>query len=527
MSKPNQHTSVWNKHTEALLIRLREDEDWDWGDIGEVLGVGRDSAAPRHKYRRIKRDPDHYRELRDLLEQDEHLGDHLDEANVDQGTEDFDISTDVTKLKYEYLDGTFIFSVNNQIVKIPETSWEKVVALYSEDGADLTQQQIAMKLGISRKILEACLRAYGHYKARPPVTREALARGDDEETLVSRAIEVKERKFLERLRDKSRRELEREVRSLRQELHERGEYKEELRLFVQDLISDLQGYAPKVRKIVKSATQEVFDAHETLFDPHVGLATFHEMGWTQDYNSDIALEYIRAQGVQAAERIARRPGRCRTIYFSLGGDFFHAPLGKTESGRPLMRDKPDRMLFRSGVEAVIDHVDSLRSVSEKVVVKGVGGNHGHVFDELLVDFLALYYRDVEDVEVDTQMGTRAHFRVGNALHVIDHGTTFHTVTSERSLSRADRIARIVAGTNYHGVERVIFYVGHMHHRESKSQAHIEIIRVPVFCHESEFEDALGFYNEPMADLFILDGRGRIESTERMYLADYEAERLIA
>lgn len=513
----NQHTAVWNDSIEALLVLLREDEDLNWPEINERLGMPRDSESPRKKYKRIVRDSARYQDLRDLIESG------LAEDKVDHITEEPDLEFEIdaaTSRKYRYDPDReeYVFSINNELITVSEETWETIVRLYSGDGADLTQHQIAMRAGVSRKKLEQMLRAYGHFKARPPVTREALARGDDMDTLVDSAVEVQERQFLERLRDKGYKELRSEVRKLKQELWERGEAKDELRSFVRDEIADLPGYAPTPIKVLPQSDR-IFDVHAPLYDPHVGLATFHEMGWTNDYNSDIALEYIRQQGRGAAQKIVDRPGRCRTAYVTLGGDFFHAPLGQTESGRPLQRDKPDRFLFRAGQDAAIDYIESIRQVSEHVVVKGIGGNHGHLIDELLVDFIALYYRDAEDVEVDDSMQTRAWFRIGNVLHVIDHGTTFASVTSERSLSRADRIARIIAGQNYHGVTRVIFYVGHMHHRESKSQAHMEIIRVPVFCHESNYEDFLGFYNDPMADVYFLDVQGRIDSTERLYLAD--------
>lgn len=501
----NQHTSDWTPEKETLLVDLREKDDMDWPDINDTLGFPRDSSAPRSKYRRIK---------------------DAGVANVasSTGPEELDpleVHIDaLTSHKYVYEPdlGVYRFSINNELISVPEETWETIVRLYSEDGADLTQHQIAMRAGISRKKLEQMLRAYGHFKARPPVTREALERGDDMETLVGQAVEVKERRFLERLRTKSYEELKRENQRLKQDLFDRGEAKEELRAFVREELREIGGYAPRVEKHLTNAA-DLFDVHVTLFDPHVGLATFSEMGWTNDYNSDIALEYIREQGRQTAARIRSREGVCRTAYASFGGDFFHAPKGQTESGRPLQRDKPDRLLFRAGYEAAIDYIESIRREAQRVVVKGIGGNHGHLIDELLIDFLAMYYRDAEDVDVDDSMNTRAWFRVGNVLHVIDHGTTFSTVTSERSLSRADRIARIIAGKHYHGVTRVIFYVGHMHHREGKSQAHMEILRVPVFCHESDYEDHLGFYNDPMADVYFLDMDGRISGTERLYLVD--------
>jgi hypothetical protein len=523
----NQHTSIWNEETHAHLLSLREDFDLDWPDICEELGLPRDSSAPRTKYRRIVADAPYYESLRAAVDSSE--GEVKAEESVKAEEDDsveWEVESRVVKRKYEYDEerGEFTFVVRDGIFRISADSWRKVMEWYSAEGADLTMYEVASKLGISRPDLEACLKAYGHYKARPPVLREELAEASDteEETLVDRAIEVRERQFSQKLQTRSREALKREVIKLRQELHTRGEIKSDVKDLIAELTADMGGFAGPVEKLVPRAGR-IFDIHAPTFDAHIGLAAFKAQGYTNDYNSDIALTYIRTHGSMTAQRIAERVARgwkCRTAYMSHGGDTFHAPFGRTEHGRHLQRDKPDRILFHLGVRAFIDQIESVRPHAERVVVLGVEGNHGHLLDVLLVDFLKVYYKDCPDVVVEDSLSKRAFFKAGNALHVLDHGTTFNSVGTEASLSRADRITRIISGQQYHGTQRVYFYVGHMHHREEKSQAHMNLIRVPTMCHENDYEEFLGFYNDPQMDLYILDEFGRIEATERLYMADY-------
>jgi hypothetical protein len=531
----NQHNSIWTPAAAAEMIRLREDEGLDWASVNAELGLPVGSKSAKDKYRRIVADREQYDALRSIIEasvEDSSFGETLigsleealehsqaeDEAGDD---EEFRVSEQVTAQDYEYDEAARVyrFPVLGKLISVPEEDWNKVLLMYSGDGANLTQHEIAVTLGISKKQLEAMIRAYGHFKARPPVSREALARGENMEDLAGQAIEVRERRFIKVLREQNVRNLTSEVRRLRQEIHARGETAAEMKLLVEEAFERMGGFAAREVRKYGPRIGRRFDVHAPVFDAHIGLTSFKEAGYTNDFNADIALEYIRRHGALTAQRIQERPGHCETAYLTHGGDTFHAPFGKTEHGRHLQRDKTDRILFHQGLEAFVDQIESVRPFVDRVVIGGVEGNHGHLIDVLLVDFLGMYYRNSPDVLVQKDLRKRTHFRVRDSLHVLDHGTTFHSVGSEAALGRADRISRLVSGADYHGAKRIYFYVGHMHHREHKSQAHMDVIRVPTMCHENEYEEFLGFYNDPQCDVYVLNERGMIEATERLYLLD--------
>ena len=456
------------------------------------------------------------------------------EEDTDDDRTESDAPYEVTDpyREQDYLfDGeSYTFTINGKHYTFPKDVWESIVTDYSDLGGGLTRQEIALKYGGNFKVIEAALRKYGTFKASPPATREEIAEavknGEDFTPLMDRAVEAAQRRFSVKLERHKLTALQQENLQLKRELHRRGEMADELRALLKELADELPVSSPIVPKDL-SDENRVFHVHAPVFDPHIGLQTFHERGWTTDYSTDIAVRFIRQHAVGVVRRIQERYGRCGTVYLSLGGDIFHSILGRTLSGRHVGQDRPDRFLMRAAVPAFIDWIETVRPYAERVHVLGIGGNHDGPLGEILVDFLALHYRDAHDVKVDDTPAKQAYFIEGDTLHVLDHGESFNNVTDAKALATAERIARRVAGSDYYRVRRVIFYVGHMHHRESatnstgKTQGHLEIIRVPVFCSASDYEETLGFWNEQMADVFFLSEDGRIAGVERIYATELD------
>lgn len=546
----NQNSSVWTQDPTLLerALDLRVNHGLDWEPIRKVLGLETKDQV-RIKVNRVlaairKGETDdivptmgRYEYDFSVLDEDERP--RTDEAEESTEASDealaYEVEVPYARREYTFTGEEYIFVVNGEQVAWPKETWEAVVAYYSAEGANLTQQQIAQKFGANKQVVEACLRQYGHFKARPPVTREALRDAvvtGDTTPLMERAIEVAEHKFSAKLRDARMKHLERENLELRQELHQRGEVLTELRSLVKELAAELPKAGP-VEKVTSERPGAPYVLHAPIFDPYIGLHTFFTRGWTTEYDTDIAVEFIRQHAIEMVRRIQQRPGTCEMVVLSLGGDLLHAIQGKTVAGRNMPTDRPDRFLVRAAVKAFKTWIDTVRPYTKQVLVLGIGGNHDGPLGELVVDFLAQHYADTEanDVLVDDTPSKHAWFIVGDTLHVIDHGEAFGNVTTSGSLAVAERIARRVAGPDYYKVRRIVFYVGHLHHREGartpaldstdKTQGHMEIIRVPVFCSASDYEEMLGFWNEQMADVFFLNERGRIADIARIYAEDMD------
>lgn len=441
-------------------------------------------------------------------------------ANRAQNKIEYDVESFV-KHDYKFDGQQYLFSVNDQFVSIDKDRWAGMVADYSAEGGNLTLYQTAQKYGIPRKILEVCFRKYGHFKARPPATREEIKDAEDTEDfepLYERAIEVAELGFNIKLVDRKRKAAEDQNKELKQELAERGNLADEMRLLVAELADEL----PKAKNIKKTTKKSprIKQVHAPLFDTHIGLTSQLKGDWAvTEFNSQVAWDMIHVHGRDLRRMIEERGGRVEVAHLTHGGDMFHAPMGKTVSGRPLQRELPDRILMRETVLAFKRQIEAVRPVADHIRILGVPGNHGHVFDEFLIDFLHLHYSETEDVEVVDGFGARGYFLSGDSLHVLDHGTTFSSAGSTSTMATAERVSRRIAGNDYARANRIYYYIGHLHHREGKSQAHLEIIRVPTIAGANDYEEFLGFVNDSMTDVYFLDEKGRIKDIERMFMSD--------
>lgn len=515
---------TWTRCLEEQVQYLRDVEQMDWPQIAERLDFATPDQ-PRIRFSRLKNGQVYsdgescLGRPQDRLEASVRKNAPPAPAPAQPAPVEYEIEARFAKNDYDFDGEKYYFPVNNQVVKIPKAAWERIVAAYSAEGGDQVQAAIAMELGMHKKVLEACLRAYGHFKARPPVTREALAeatRAGDLEPLYEKAIEVQEATFLQGLRHHKLGVLERENRDLKKALHARMA---EQASFV-DAVAATLGPEAAPRDVLKVTPLPGNDYSlvVTLFDPHFGLRVHGRQGFRKDFDTDLAADYVRRVFRAAAEYVAGRPGRCRVARVVVGGDVFHAMEGRTRRGTPLERDRPDTEVFQAALGAFVDGIGALRAVAESVDYDGVPGNHDGIHEWYLRMALSLYFRDAADVWVNTHERKRAFFHDGVALHVFDHGEEFTRFDYTR-LTKAELIARMT-GEPFAQAEKVYFYVGHTHHREQKSWGpHLELIRANTLAHTNDHEEGLVFYGEPEVSFYALDAKGRIATEQRVYLTD--------
>jgi hypothetical protein len=499
----------WTLESERELLRLRNDEHLDWDAIARVLGCSTPDA-PRIRYSRLKTGrPRSGRETSPPA------------PETPAAALEYEVQAKFIPQDYEFDGENYYFVVNKQVIRVPRDTWDRVVALYSASGGDMVQAEIAMEVGMHKKVLEAMLRQYGHYKARPPVTREALAAATSDaemEPLYERAIEVREHRFQRALDLRKLRTLEHENRELRARVHHQDGFRTELREAFAAVAGE--GAAREVPKLpVKPGAP--FTLLVNVFDPHFGMRVWGHEGFLADYDTDIAGTYVRALAREAAQYAAAQAGTCARTRLVIGGDVFHAIERRTRRGTPLERDKPDKLVFRIALEAFIDAIETLRQTADTVEVDGVPGNHDGIHEWYLREALALYFRNAPDVTVNLHEGKRTFFLEGASLHVFDHGEEFTRFDPLR-MTKAEVIARMTGGA-YRQAEKVYFYVGHTHHHEEKTWGpHLKLLRANTFAHTNDHEEELVFYGEPEVNFYKLDAQGRITDTHTSFLTDVGA-----
>lgn len=519
----------WDEDMLNRCLHLHGNEDLGWLEIQQIMGFETPDVARLKCKRELAlghplpraglyvdwKWGETLQQARDAIRQES----GVDQIHVAAGAMSADLGFEVEGHEsedYFVVDGKYVFSVNDQVLKITKEKWEGILADYAASGANLSQQEIAMKYGLPRKTLEACLKRYGGFKARPPVSREALRDGPME-PLIQHAIEVREHRFAQRLEIEQQAQYRLRVESLERELNNRGLICDEARTIVADALANLQAAVPYVE--LQAVLDPTAVYHIPVFDAHLGQHVDGEMGWGPDYDLAAAKRAVTEHGRRAAAYILRKTGGADKVFYTLGGDFFHAMLGQTKKGTKLDHTENDRLVFRAGLEAVVDSIQALRAVAKDVIVLSIPGNHDHLFADILEETLHAWYRNTPGVFVPNERGKRKVFRVGTSLHVLDHGEGFETF-GPRAMLSAEMIARVVGGSLFEGVKKVYMYCGHTHHPESKAHGpHLELIRVASMAPASEYAEGLVLYNEMESPVFALDSRGRIEDIHRIYLAD--------
>jgi len=503
----------WTKCLEREVIRLKEDEGMSWDEVADALGFDTKHQA-RIRYNRLKGG-----HAFDVPEGECGNTGAPQEALSSTAAEAEDMTYEIQAAfiqnDYSFDGETYHFPVANKVVKVPRETWERIIALYSGEGANEVQAAIARTIGMHKKVLEACLRAYGMYKTNAPVTREALAEArteQDLEPLYEKAIEVREGQFIKRLNERKLRRLESENRRLNERMADHEGLKGELRDTVAALVADFPAFSPLVR-VEREPGSTVL---AMKFDAHFGMNHFG--GWGGRFTTDTAARYFRQYVAELVAYLEENPAVSNAVLV-LGGDIFHAMLQQTKKGTPLERDRPDRLVFRAAFAAIRDGVRALLRTGARVDLRVIPGNHDHIFAELLEETLAAHFDGVPGVTVPNEWAKRKYVVVGDAMHVFDHGEGFERLAWQQ-FSQAELIARMTGRRDFFRVQRIYLYVGHTHHLEMKAHAaHLEIVRVPHAAHTNEYEEGKMHAGEPQGVFFRLDAAGRMKTMERVYFAD--------
>jgi hypothetical protein len=161
---------------------------------------------------------------------------------------------------------------------------------------------------------------------------------------------------------------------------------------------------------------------------------------------------------------------------------------------------------------MIYRIEAHRPVADEIEVVLVPGNHeGAAISYLFMDVIATYYQGVEDVKVQVHPRRYAAFRVGESLHVLDHGKGIgQSVASWKALAQAEVVAREAGGEDFHGATSIFCYSGHYHARQvGTSGRHLEMIRLPALTPPDDYETDRRYSGDPQARLFVLGPHGRI------------------
>ena len=175
------------------------------------------------------------------------------------------------------------------------------------------------------------------------------------------------------------------------------------------------------------------------------------------------------------------------IYFAIGNDFFNSePTGDTVRGTKQHNDCNYSVMFEEGCKALIDVIDILRTMGDRVIIPLVQGNHSTYTEYYAAQFLKAWYRNCDDIIVDADATPRKYYKFGVNLFGFTHNSEeknriYTLMQNEAPKLWADTIERT-------------WFTGHLHSEDVKQVDGIFIRQAPTMCGTDSWHKVKGYFN---------------------------------
>ena len=393
------------------------------------------------------------------------------------------------KPKYELIDGFYtIFYGKNKKLKISECDVDKAFKLYTL--GNLTMNQVALDIGISRAEFYALKTAFSLTKSDLPFTPEKIDEMTADEIAEQIRIE-KKRLALKKFQSAKYQDIEKDNKAFHQ-----------LNYYFNLALDKIQAIDARPfdakRKFVKQDERHLV----VIADVHAGAISNNRLN---KYNFEI----MRARFAETAEHIINLLPPCDLVIAD-GGDrimgLLHGSILRNSEGC---------------VDSVFEVTECYTKLFLTLIKHGfsiefhsVSGNHDSIFPvktdrsddssfSRIVDWaLQLQFKNFKQVKFVEAIDNMA------LIQFFDYGVLLLHGDKSRKLGRYQRLFK----------ERIIEIIGaHYHSYSASEDDNIPVYRVNSFCGNDEYATGLGLYSEPGVRLITYGKRGRI--TDRLIRFD--------
>ena len=393
------------------------------------------------------------------------------------------------KPKYELIDGFYtIFYGKNKKLKISECDVDKAFKLYTL--GNLTMNQVALDIGISRADFYALKTAFSLTKSDLPFTPEKIDTMSADEIAEQIRIE-KKRLALKKFHDAKYQDIEKDNKAFHQ-----------LNYYFNLALDKIQAIDARPfdvkRKFVKQDERYLV----VIADVHAGAISNNRLN---KYNFEI----MRARFEQLAEHIINLLPPCDLVIAD-GGDrimgLLHGSILRNSEGC---------------VDSVFEVTECYTKLFLTLIKHGfsiefhsVSGNHDSIFPvktdrsddssfSRIVDWaLQLQFKNFKQVKFVEAIDNMA------LIQFFDYGVLLLHGDKSKRLGRYHRLFK----------ERIIEIIGaHYHSYSASEDDNIPVYRVNSFCGNDEYATGLGLYSEPGVRLITYGKRGRV--TDRLIRFD--------
>lgn len=176
-------------------------------------------------------------------------------------------------------------------------------------------------------------------------------------------------------------------------------------------------------QVPKLALPSYSDGNKML---EVNIADLHvgKLSWHGDSGENFDIKIAKERFLYVINDVIQRTKHYCFDYILLvfTNDFFHSDTiqGTTTAGTNLDCDGRWQNLFNIGIEMLIEGIDLLRQVA-KVKTFYTGSNHDKMTSYYAIKTLEAWYRNSQDVEVDSNTQSRKYIEFGRCLIGFGHG----------------------------------------------------------------------------------------------------------
>ena len=223
-----------------------------------------------------------------------------------------------------------------------------------------------------------------------------------------------------------------------------------------------------------------------FFDVHFAKLA-HDTETGDGYNYQIAKQRMIESVKKYEEYYVNQGEFFEEIYFAIGNDFFNSePTGDTVRGTKQHNDCNYSVMFEEGCYALIEVIDILRTMGNRIIIPLVQGNHSTYTEYYAAQFLRAWYRNCDDVIVDYAVTPRKYYKFGVNLFGFTHNSEeknriYTLMQNEAPQLWADTIERT-------------WFTGHLHSEDVKQVDGIFIRQAPTMCGTDSWHKVKGYFN---------------------------------
>jgi hypothetical protein len=392
------------------------------------------------------------------------------ELNEVLGEEDDieEISSDLEyKEMYHYDESsdTYFFFFQNPPIRMTGTLIREMKESYSNmTGSPLSINQICRKFEIPRYVFVKVKRILGWTHDDDPFTDEEYINGDVNE-MADRALQRKKFNLYQSFNAKQEREI---LKAAQQWYSFKGGI---VNPFLEKAGNFSKEYKVPSFKFSDKISSDRYAMVIAPFDFHYGkYAWSGEVASGEEYNREIARNLLK----ESVENIAKhiRFYDIEKIIVPIGSDFYHVDTVShtTTKGTPQDVDGTYVQIATEGNKLMIEFIDTLRQFAH-VEISLCAGNHDFKLSHALLEYLAAWYRNNEDVTVHEKRRFRNYTTYGNTLIGFTHG-------DKTKLTELPRLMANEAKHDWASCKYRAFFHGHLHHEVIRDIQGVKLYQMP-------------------------------------------------